>query len=81
MSKAEKLLERMRANPRDWRMESLEAIARRHNIQVRKTGGSHFVFLHPKSDLAVTIPSRRPIKPIYITQFLVLIDDIGEANE
>jgi predicted RNA binding protein YcfA (HicA-like mRNA interferase family) len=77
MSKAEKLLQRMRAHPRDWRMESLEVIARRYGIDVRKTGGSHFVFLHPDSDLAVTVPFKRPIKPIYITQFLALLDDIG----
>jgi predicted RNA binding protein YcfA (HicA-like mRNA interferase family) len=77
MSKAEKTLEAMRANPRDWRMESLEAVARRYGISVRKTGGSHFVFMHPDSDLAVTIPSRRPIKPVYVTQFLALLDDIG----
>jgi len=58
-------------------MESLEVIARRYGIDVRKTGGSHFVFLHPDSDLAVTVPFKRPIKPIYITQFLALLDDIG----
>jgi predicted RNA binding protein YcfA (HicA-like mRNA interferase family) len=44
---------------------------------VRKTGGSHFVFLHSDSDLAVTVPFKRPIKPIYITQLLALLDDIG----
>jgi predicted RNA binding protein YcfA (HicA-like mRNA interferase family) len=78
MSKAGKLVERMRANPRDWRMESLETVAGRYGIQVRKTGGSHFVFLHPNSDIAVTIPFKRPIKPIYISRFLALIDDVSE---
>lgn len=77
MSKAEKTLEAMRANPRDWRMESLETVARRYGITVRKTGGSHFVFMHADSDLAVTIPSRRPIKPVYVIQFLALLDDVG----
>ncbi len=77
MSKAEKLVEKMHANPRDWRMESIEAVAKRHGIEVRKTGGSHFVFSHSDCQLAVTIPSKRPIKPIYITQFLALLDDIG----
>ena len=67
MSKADKLLAKMRTNPRDWRMESLEAVAKRCGIEVRKTGGSHFVFMHPGSELAVTIPFKRPIKPIYIT--------------
>lgn len=77
MSKSETLLERMRANPVGWRMETLEAIADRCGIQVRKTGGSHFYFLHPDSAIAVSIPFKRPIKPVYILQFLALIDDIG----
>jgi predicted RNA binding protein YcfA (HicA-like mRNA interferase family) len=68
----------MRANPRDWRIEALETVAKRYGIQVRKTGGSHFVFLHPDSDIAVTVPFKRPIKPVYIAQFLALVDDIGE---
>lgn len=76
MSKAAKLLERMRANPRGWRIESLETIARRRGLQVRKTGGSHFVFLHPDSEIAVSVPFNRPLKPVYIAQFLALIDDI-----
>jgi predicted RNA binding protein YcfA (HicA-like mRNA interferase family) len=77
MSKAEKLLAKMRTNPRDWRIEELESVAQRHGVDVRKTGGSHFVFLHPDSELAVTIPFKRPIKPVYVTQFLALLDDIG----
>lgn len=77
MSRARKLLNQMRANPRDWRIDSLETIARRYGIEVRKTGGSHFVFMHPDSEIAVTIPFKRPIKPVYITQFLALLDDIS----
>ena len=77
MSKAEKLLAKMRSNPRDWRIEELESVAKRYGVDVRKTGGSHFVFLHPDSELAVTIPLKRPIKPVYVTQFLALLDDIG----
>ena len=77
MSKAEKLLAKMRTNPRDWRIEELESVAKRYGVDVRKTGGSHFVFLHPDSELAVTIPFKRPIKPVYVMQFLALLDDIG----
>jgi predicted RNA binding protein YcfA (HicA-like mRNA interferase family) len=77
MTKAEKLLARMRANPRDWRIEDLESVAKRHGVQVRKTGGSHFVFLHPDADLAVTVPFKRPIKPVYVIQLLSLLDEIG----
>ncbi|MFC1746579.1 type II toxin-antitoxin system HicA family toxin [Candidatus Riflebacteria bacterium] len=76
MSKAEKLLQKLRNNPKNWRIETLENLAKKLGIQVRKSGGSHVVFLHKNSETVVTVPANRPIKPIYITQLLVLIDDI-----
>jgi hypothetical protein len=76
MTQADKILERMRNNPRDWRIESLEAVAKRFGIAVRKPPGSHVVFQHDASLLEVSVPARRPIKPVYIKQFLALIDDI-----
>lgn len=80
MTRADKLVERMRSNPRDWRMESLETVARRYGVEVLRTGGSHFIFLHADSEIAVSIPFNRPIKPVYVVQFLALIDDIGNAK-
>jgi len=77
MSKVEKLVAKMRADHRDWRIEELESVAKRYGIDVRKTGGSHFVFLHPDVEPAVTIPFKRPIKPIYVVQLLALLDEIG----
>jgi predicted RNA binding protein YcfA (HicA-like mRNA interferase family) len=76
MSKAERILEKMRRNPRDWRIESLEVVARRFGIVVRRRGGSHVVFSHPGSRIVVTVPAHRPIKPVYVRQLIGLIDDI-----
>ena len=76
MSKADKILSKMRANPRDWRLETIESVANRYNIKVRKSGGSHVVLSHPDSAIVVTVPAHRPIKPVYIRQFLTLIDEI-----
>ena len=77
MSKTEKTIEKMRRNPKDWRIESLETVAKKLSIRVRKSGGSHVVFIHDHSDIVVTVPSKRPIKPIYVIRFLALVDDIG----
>ena len=77
MSKVDKAIQKMRDNPRDWRIVSLETIAKRLDIQVRKSGGSHVVFMHKDSEIVVTVPAKRPIKPVYIDQFLALINDIG----
>ncbi len=76
VSKVDKLLDQMRRNPCDWRIESLEAVAARFGIKVRKPAGSHVVFQHEASAIAVTVPAHRPIKPVYIKQFLALIDDL-----
>ncbi|MGH8628454.1 MAG: type II toxin-antitoxin system HicA family toxin [Gammaproteobacteria bacterium] len=76
MAKTDKTLERMRNNPRGWRIESLEAVAVRFGIVVRKPPGSHVVFQHEASVLEVSVPAHRPIKPVYVKQFLALIDDI-----
>jgi hypothetical protein len=59
----------MRVNPRDWRIEQLEAVARSFGVNVRKSGGSYVVFEHPESVTAVSVPARRPIKPVYIRAF------------
>ncbi len=77
MSKINKTIQKMRKNPRDWKIEVLESIAQRTGILTRKSGGSHVVFFHEQSELVITVPAKRPIKPIYIYQFLSLLDDIG----
>lgn len=80
MSKANKLLEKMRQNPRDWHIDDLKVIAARHDIQYRQPGTSHvtFRFLNKK---ILTVPAHKPIKPIYIKLFLDLLDEQGGINE
>jgi hypothetical protein len=80
MGTAEKQLEQMRKNPRDWRIETLIAVAARTGVEVRNHGGSHHVFSYPGVELAVTIPAHRPIKPVYVRQFVALIDQIRRNN-
>jgi hypothetical protein len=74
MSSADKLLENMRNNPRDWRIENLITIASKYGIEVRNHGGSHHIFSFPGIELAVSVPAHRPIKPVYIRQFVTLVD-------
>ena len=62
MSKIDKVIQKLRDNPKDWKLESLQVIAKRFDIQVRKSGGSHAVFMHKDSHIVVTIPAKRPIK-------------------
>jgi len=74
MTAADKLLAKMRENPRDWQIGQLETLARQRELGVRKSGGSHVVFSRAGCPLRVTVPAHKPIKPVYIAQFLELVD-------
>lgn len=65
MNKLEKLILKMRNDPRDWLIEDVKAIAERYGIRYRQPGTSHVTF-RTKSGEKTTIPAHRPIKPIYI---------------
>ena len=44
MNKRTKLLEAMRNNPRDWRIDDLISVAQQLAIECRNHGGSHHIF-------------------------------------
>ena len=80
MSTAEKTLEKMRRNPRDWRIEDVITIAERYGIEVRNKGGSHHVFSYGGIENIVSVPAHRPIKPLYIKQFVELVNAVEEKK-
>jgi hypothetical protein len=72
-----KRLDRMLQNPRaDWTIEDVEAVCREHNIRCTppKGGGSHYKISHPNQREILTIPVRRPIKPVYIRNLVKFIE-------
>jgi len=44
-------------------------VAAANGVNVRKPRGSHVVFEHPGVAEAVSVPARRPIKPVYVRRF------------
>lgn len=76
MSKTGKQLEKMRNNPRDWRIEDLKVIANKAGLLYRQPGTSHVTF-RAKTGRMLTVPAKKPIKPIYIKLFVELIDEIS----
>ncbi len=75
MARAGKLLDKMRRNPRDWRIGQLQTVAEAYDVAWVHEGGSHCTFRTPKGE-KLTVPARRPIKPVYIRHFIDLIDTI-----
>ena len=80
MTAAAKILGRMRNSPTGWRIEDLKTVAARFKIEYRQPGTSHVTFRHP-SGTKLTIPARRPIKPVYVKKFLELIDEVAHEKD
>lgn len=79
MTQAEKILARMRSNPRDWSIEDLKVLARRHGLDWRQPGTSHVTFSYPGL-VPLTVPAHKPVKPVYVSRFVSLIESIGDEN-
>ena len=80
MSNAKKILEGMRRNARNWRIEDLEVVARRFGVDVDSGGGtSHVTFRHPRAGRA-TVPKRIPIKPWYVRDFVEFISKLEDPD-
>jgi len=73
---AGKILRKMRESQTGWRIEDLQSVAEASFIEWRKPGrgGSHVIFSVPGVREIVLVPAKRPIKPVYIKQFLALIE-------
>ena len=73
MSAAEKILVAMRRSPLDWQLSDFQAVARLKGVVWRHKGGSHCIFVRSTGQ-TLSVPARRPIKPVYVRMFLSLID-------
>ncbi|MFN7922741.1 MAG: type II toxin-antitoxin system HicA family toxin [Bryobacteraceae bacterium] len=83
MAAAAKALLRMRQVQAGWRIEELQSIASENHVEWRRPGrgGSHVIFSAPGVREIVSVPSKRPIKPVYIKQFLALVDAAIEVKQ
>ena len=74
MTRIAKTLAQMKANPLDWRIESLKSVADAFGLVYRQPGGSHIIFRHPNGAM-LSVPARRPIKPVYVGKFVRLVEE------
>lgn len=71
----------MRANPRDWRIEDVDALCRWAGAACTPPrNGSHFKVKHIAMQEILTIPANRPIKPVYNRALVRFIDAVRESR-
>ena len=76
------MLQQMRRHRIGWRIEDLQTVAAAYSVEWRKPGrgGSHVIFSASGVREIVSVPSKRPIKPVYIKHFVALIDAAKEVG-
>jgi len=72
MSKYDKLLDRLKNNPKNNDFKILKKILEENGYIGVNTSGSHWVFRKDNSN-SITIPYKKPIKIIYVKKVIQLI--------
>ena len=79
-----KLLDKMRSNPRgDWTIANVQTVCAQEGLECSPPsgGGSHWKVSHPLAAEILTVPSHRPIKPVYLRKLVKMIEAIRKAQE
>jgi hypothetical protein len=76
MAPKKSLLDDMRNNPRgDWTIDDVKRLCRNEGLTILPpSNGSHYKVESPDSEFILTIPYKRPIKPIYIRTLVGFIN-------
>ena len=79
MKKTGDVLDAMRRNPAgDWTIEDVRRLCLRRGLEcLPPSDGSHWKVAAPGRAAILTVPARRPIKPIYIRKLIAMIDGAG----
>ncbi len=65
----------------DWTIGDVETVCRQNGLFFRPgSGTSHVQIKHPTAPVILTVPARRPIKPIYIRKLVRYIDAYGDGD-
>ncbi len=82
MSKKDKLLAKIRKNPKSVRFEDLDAILARLGFQKRQKGSHATYTRQGLPPLTIPHPHRQPfVVPVYVKQFLAVIDELEDDDE
>lgn len=77
MAKRDKLLDRMRENPRDWTISDVQTLCDGFDITCKKPPrGSHYGVSHETQKEILTVPFDRPIKQVYIKKLVAFVDAV-----
>ncbi len=79
MSKQDKLIQKLRQNPKNVRFEEIDTLLGGLGFEKRQRGTSHAVYTI-SGQRPLTIPFRTPfILPVYVKQVLQVLDELDDV--
>ena len=62
----------------DWTIKDVEALCQEHHITCEppRGGGSHYKISHPLMTEILTVPFKRPVKPVYIRKLVAFVTEV-----
>ena len=83
VTKREKLLKRIRHNPRNVSFQDMRTLLEAFGFVLDRTRGSHHSFVGwvGEQKVLLVIPYKHPLKEVYAKKALALIDAIEAENE
>lgn len=67
----------------DWTIEDVETLCKGFGVSCEppRGGGSHYKVSHPSQPAILTIPYRKPIKPVYIKRVVLFVRAVGLTDD
>lgn len=72
MSQLDKLIKRIKNNPKNVKFEELQKILLHYGFKEREAKGSHQFFT--KGEKAISIPKKYPVNKTYVEQVIELLE-------
>ena len=81
MARRERRIERLRRSQTDVSPEQLRTALESVGFTLVNVAGSHYRYAHPALARDVTIPYRRPVKPVYVQTAIKAIDEVTRDDD
>ncbi len=77
MSKRDKLLEKLKNNPTNVRFETIQDLLLHYEFKERQPSGGSSHYTYTYKSTIITIPKHKPLKKLYVTRVLELLEELG----
>jgi len=81
MSRRNKILEKLKNNPNNVRFETIQDLLLHFGFKERQPSGGSSHYTYTFKSTIITIPKHKPLKKIYVSRVLELLEELGLINK